>query len=38
MQKIIELKNLKKYYPVLGGVFRIQVDDVKAPDGIDLDL
>ncbi len=38
MQKIIELKNLKKYYPVLGGVFRRQVDAVKALDGIDLDI
>ena len=38
MQKIIELKNLKKHYPVLGGVFRRQVDAVKALDGIDLDI
>ena len=38
MQKIIELKNLKKYYPVLGGVFRRQVDAVKALDGVDLDI
>jgi oligopeptide/dipeptide ABC transporter ATP-binding protein len=38
MQKIIELKNLKKHYPVLGGVFRRQVDAVKALDGVDLDI
>lgn len=38
MQKILELKQLKKYYPVLGGVFRRQVNSVKALDGIDLDL
>jgi len=38
MEKIIELKNLKKHYPVLGGVFRHQVNEVKALDGIDLDI
>ena len=38
MQKIIELKNLKKHYPVRGGVFRRQVAAVKALDGIDLDI
>ncbi len=38
MKKIIELKNLKKHYPVFGGVFRRQVDAVKALDGVDLDI
>ena len=38
MQKILELKNLKKHYPVLGGVFQRQVDAVKALDGVDLDI
>jgi len=38
MRKIIELKNLTKHYPVLGGVFRRQVDAIKALDGIDLDI
>ncbi|MFC1875679.1 ABC transporter ATP-binding protein [Thermodesulfobacteriota bacterium] len=38
MQKILELKNLKKHYPVLGGVFRRQVDAIKALDGVDLDI
>jgi len=38
MQKIIQLQNLTKHYPVLGGVFRRQVDAVKALDGIDLDI
>ena len=38
MQKIIELKNLTKHYPVVGGVFRRQVDAVKALDGVDLDI
>ena len=38
MQKIIELKNLRKHYPVFGGVFRRKVDAVKALDGVDLDI
>lgn len=38
MNKILSLKNLKKYYPILGGVFRKEVNTVKALDGIDLDI
>jgi oligopeptide/dipeptide ABC transporter ATP-binding protein len=38
MQKIIRLEKLTKHYPVRGGVFRRQVDAVKALDGIDLDI
>jgi oligopeptide/dipeptide ABC transporter ATP-binding protein len=38
MQKIIELKNLTKHYPIKGGVFRRQVDAIKALDGVDLDI
>ena len=38
MEKILELKNLKKHYPILGGVFRHEVSTVKALDGIDLDI
>jgi oligopeptide/dipeptide ABC transporter ATP-binding protein len=38
MQKILELKGLKKYYPILGGIFRHEVATVKALDGIDLDI
>lgn len=38
MDKILELKDLKKYYPILGGVFRREVSTVKALDGIDLDI
>ncbi len=38
MEKLIELKNLVKHYPVLGGILRRQVDAVKALDGIDLDI
>jgi len=38
MQKILELKNLKKYYPISGGVLRREIGAVKALDGIDLDI
>jgi oligopeptide/dipeptide ABC transporter ATP-binding protein len=38
MEKLFELRNLKKYYPILGGVFRKQVNSVKAVDDIDLDI
>ncbi|PQP35679.1 peptide ABC transporter ATP-binding protein [Desulfobacteraceae bacterium SEEP-SAG9] len=38
MKKILELKNLKKHYSILGGVLRREVDSVKALDGIDLDI
>ncbi|MGD8520416.1 MAG: ABC transporter ATP-binding protein [Desulfobacterales bacterium] len=38
MQKILKIENLKKYYPVLGGVLQRKVADVKALDGIDLDI
>jgi oligopeptide/dipeptide ABC transporter ATP-binding protein len=38
MQKILKLENLKKHYPVAGGVFQRQVASVKALDGIDLDI
>jgi oligopeptide/dipeptide ABC transporter ATP-binding protein len=38
LEKILELKNLKKYYPILGGVLRREVASVKALDGIDLDI
>ena len=38
MDKILELKNLKKHYPVLGGVLRHEIATVKALDGIDLDI
>jgi oligopeptide/dipeptide ABC transporter ATP-binding protein len=38
VDKILELKNLKKHYPILGGVLRHEVATVKALDGIDLDI
>lgn len=38
MQKLFEIKGLKKHYPVTGGVIRRQVASVKALDGVDLDI
>jgi oligopeptide/dipeptide ABC transporter ATP-binding protein len=38
METILELRNLKKYYPIFGGVFRHEVNSVKALDGVDLDI
>lgn len=38
MEKILELKNLKKHYPVYGGIFKKEINSVKAMDGIDLDI
>jgi oligopeptide/dipeptide ABC transporter ATP-binding protein len=38
MEKLFELRNLKKYYPVLGGVLRRQVNSIKAVDDLDLDI
>jgi oligopeptide/dipeptide ABC transporter ATP-binding protein len=38
MQKILELKGLKKYFPIRGGVLRREVATVRALDGIDLDI
>lgn len=35
---ILEVKNLKKYYPVTAGFFRRKVGEVKAVDGISLTL
>ncbi len=35
-ESLIEIRELKKYYPVKGGVFKRHVADVKAVDGVDL--
>jgi oligopeptide/dipeptide ABC transporter ATP-binding protein len=37
-QNIINIRSLKKYYPVKGGVFLRKVADVKAVDVVDLDI
>jgi oligopeptide/dipeptide ABC transporter ATP-binding protein len=35
---LVEVKNLVKYYPVLGGVFKLVVAHVKAVDGVSFDI
>ena len=37
-QALIDIRQLKKYYPVQGGVFRRHIADVKAVDGVDLKI
>ncbi len=37
-EPIIDIRQLVKYYPVKGGVFRRHVADVKAVDGVDLQI
>ena len=38
MSKILEITNLKKHYPVTGGVLQRKIASVKALDGIDLNI
>jgi oligopeptide transport system ATP-binding protein len=33
-QKLLEVKNIKKYYPITGGLFARQLGEVKAVDGV----
>lgn len=35
---LLEVKNLKKYYPITGGFFRRKVGDVKAVDDVSITL
>jgi oligopeptide/dipeptide ABC transporter ATP-binding protein len=35
---LIDIRDLRKYYPVYGGVFRRHVADVKAVDGVSLQI
>lgn len=37
-EKLLEVSGLKKYFPVLAGLFRRKVGDVKAVDGIDFTI
>ena len=38
MDVLIEIKNLRKYYPIVGGVFKKRVGDVKAVDGVNISI
>ena len=35
---VLEVRDLKKYYPITGGFFRTKVGDVKAVDGVSFDV
>lgn len=35
---LVRIRNLKKYFPIYGGIFRRQVASVHAVDGISLDI
>ena len=37
-ETLIDIRSLKKYYPVKGGIFRKHIADVKAVDDIDLQI
>lgn len=37
-ENLVDIRRLKKYYPVKGGVFRRHIADVKAVDGVDLKI
>ena len=36
MEKLVEVKNVKKYFPIRGGFFQKVVNNVKAVDGVSL--
>lgn len=38
MSRLIAVRRLKKYYPIYGGILRRKVAEVKAVDGVDLDI
>jgi oligopeptide/dipeptide ABC transporter ATP-binding protein len=37
-RKLLQIRNLKKYYPVTAGIFSRQLGDLKAVDGVTLDI
>ncbi len=37
-RKLVEVRNLKKYFPIRGGVFSKKIGDVKAVDDITFDI
>jgi len=38
MNVLIEARKLRKYYPILGGVFKKRVGDVRAVDGVSISV
>ncbi|MFQ6014473.1 MAG: ABC transporter ATP-binding protein [Anaerolineae bacterium] len=37
-ERLLEVRNLKKYFPLRGGLFRRRVGDIKAVDGVDFNI
>ena len=37
-ENLIDIRELKKYYPVHGGIFKRHIADIKAVDGVDLKI
>jgi oligopeptide/dipeptide ABC transporter ATP-binding protein len=35
---LISIRDLKTYYPILGGIFKRQIGEVKAVDGVNFDI
>ncbi|MEE9192640.1 MAG: ABC transporter ATP-binding protein, partial [Candidatus Aerophobetes bacterium] len=35
---ILETRDLKKYYPITGGIFKKEIGQVKAVDGVSLKI
>ena len=38
MTSLLQVRKLKKHYPIFGGVFKRRVASVKAVDGVSIDL
>lgn len=38
MSSLLETSNLKKYFPVKGGIFKRKIDEVQAVDGVDISI
>ncbi len=38
MSYLVQIRNLRKYFPILGGVLRRSVANVKAVDGVSIDV
>lgn len=38
MSVLVEVRKLKKYYPIQGGIFKKRIGDIKAVDGVNLKI
>jgi peptide/nickel transport system ATP-binding protein len=37
-EPLLDIRQLKKYFPIRGGLFQRKVNDVRAVDGVDLTI